>query len=139
MRESHISYAGGSFISSVACFRCAAAGYTHCELIEVADVALEDIKTGDLSLLDLHGDSTTSGQPNLGRLRKEIDIEDKIKKRDSLRSNNPRIIHSFDHPCPRHLQTVDITGFTLDGKIYLLCVPLTEPLFAGVSNPYAND
>jgi hypothetical protein len=136
VRESHISYAGGSFISRLACFQCAAAGYIHCELIEVADVAPEDIKTGDLSLLDLHGDSTTSGQPDLGRLRKEIDIEDKIKRRDSFLSNNPRII---DDPCSRHLQTADITGFTLDGKRYLLCVPITESLFAGVSNPYEND
>jgi hypothetical protein len=82
-------------------------------MVEV--VPEEDTKTGDLSLLDLHRDSAASGQLHLGRLRREIDIEDKIKKRDSLLSGNPRII-DLEAPCTRHLQAVDIAGFTLDGK-----------------------
>ena len=113
----------------MACFECAASGYTHCKSTEVVDVVPEeDRERGDLSLLNLHGDSTTSGQPDLGKLRREIDIEYKIKKRDSLRLDNPRIADSFDFPCSRHLQAVDISGFTLDGKIYLLSAPIAEPL-----------
>jgi hypothetical protein len=93
----------------------------------------EDTKqTGDLSLLDLHCDSATSSQLHLKR---QIDMEDKIKKRNSLFFDNYRIEAIS---CSRHRQAVDIAGFTLDGKKYLfLCIPIAEPLFAGVSNPYA--
>jgi hypothetical protein len=108
------------------------------------EVVPEEDVTGDLSLLNLHHDSATSGQLHLGRLRKEIDMEDKIKKRDSLLFGNPRIIERVPGiidrhgACSRHLQAVDIAGFTLDGKKYLfLWIPTAEPLFAGVSNPYA--
>jgi hypothetical protein len=80
----------------------------------------EDTGTGDLSLLDLHHDSATLGQTRqFGRLR-EIDIEDKIKKRESFRSSRSRsrsrIIVGQYARCHRHLQAVDITGSTLDGK-----------------------
>jgi len=102
------------------------------------EVVPEEDVTGDLSLLNLHHDSATSGQLHLGRLRKEIDMGDKIKKRDSLLFGNPRIIDIQQFPCSRHLQAVDIAGFTLDGKKYLFfCIPTTELLVAGVSNPYA--
>jgi hypothetical protein len=97
----------------------------------------ENTKTGDLSLLDLYCDSATSGQLHLGRLKREIDMEDKIKKQGSLFFGNPRIINSIGSFCSRHEQ-VDIAGFTLDGKQCLfLCIPTAEQLFAGVSNPYA--
>jgi hypothetical protein len=101
-------------------------------------VSEEEMKTGDLSLLDLHHDSTTSDQLHLGRLKREIDMEDKVKKRDSLFFGNPRIINRRRTRCPRHRQAVEITGFTLNGKEYLfLCIHTAEPLFSGVSNPYA--
>jgi hypothetical protein len=110
----------------MACFQCAASGYTRCKSTDVVDsVPEEDTRTGDLSLLNLHGDSATSGQPDLGRLRREIDIEDKIMKQRSFRSNNPRIFRGI---CSRHRQAMDITGFTLDGKRYLLSAPIAEPL-----------
>jgi hypothetical protein len=76
----------------------------------------EDMETGDLSLLNLHCDDSTLSQLHFGRLRREIDIEDKIKKRNSLDSGNRRIIDGEDARCCRHLEAVDITGFTLDGK-----------------------
>jgi hypothetical protein len=85
------------------------------------------MKIGYSSLSNLHHDSATSGQPHLGRLTREIDIEDKIKKQDSLRFHNPRV--GSGYPCSRHrLQAVDISGFTFDGKIYLLSAPIAEPL-----------
>jgi hypothetical protein len=98
-------------------------------------VEVVDTETGDLSLLNLYRNSATSGQTRqFGRLRekfemlreflwmlrekfgrlKEIDIEDKMKKRNSFRSSlTSRII---DNECHRHLYVVDITGSTLDGK-----------------------
>jgi hypothetical protein len=126
-------------VSSEACFQCATSGYTHCELTRVEVVPEEDTETGDLRLLDLHRDSATSDQLHLGGLR-EIDMEDKIKKRDSFRSSNPRIRDNIYARCYRHLQAVDITGFMLDGKknTYFR-ISVAEALFAGVSNPYVND
>jgi hypothetical protein len=85
--------------------------------MEIGDTETEDMEIGDLSLLDLHRDGATSGQPHLGRLR-ELDMEDKIKKQNSLLYLKPRIINP-NHFCHRHLQAVDvtvITGSTLDGK-----------------------
>jgi hypothetical protein len=83
-------------------------------------VSKEDTEKGDLSLLDLHCDSATSGQVHLGRLR-EMDIEDTIKKRDSLLRSSRIIGDRYDR-CYRHPVnifsefTVDIGKFTLDGK-----------------------
>jgi hypothetical protein len=114
----------------MACSLCATSGYTCCNLTEVVRVVPEeDTKTGDLSLLNLYRDSATSSQPYLERLRRETDIEDKIQRRNLLHSNKPRGIRR--RHCFRHLQAVDIYGFTLDGKTYLLYVPITEPISQG--------
>jgi hypothetical protein len=68
----------------------------------------EDTKPGDLSLMNLYRGTAISSQPLLERL---------IKMRRPLGFPNPRLRNGRDAPvCFRHLQAVDVTGSTLDGK-----------------------
>jgi hypothetical protein len=80
----------------------------------------DDTKLGDLSLMSLYRDTAVSTQPLLERL---------IKMRGPLGFPNPRLRNGRDDPvCFRHLQAVDVTGSTLDGKCKTFyAIHSTEP------------